>query len=101
MELEKDIASTEQAIERIDEEIADRSKVIDSEYNARRNERKAVNDLREKADNIEFKHRKDFNTETNERQNTISNLESKLRNLRNQIAQERIARKSASPVKGY
>lgn len=95
VQLEKDIASTEQAIERIDEEIADRSKVIDSEYNARRDERKAVNDLREKADNIEFKHRKEFNAETNERQNTISTLESKLRNLRNQIAQEKDSKEKA------
>lgn len=57
--LEAEVANLDAAMQRIDEEIADRSKVEDSKYEALAAERKAINQLKLEVQQLEYKHQQE------------------------------------------
>ena len=61
--LEKELAATESAIARIEEELADRSKVEDSKYERLAAMRKAINELKAKRQQMESQHQQAYSSE--------------------------------------
>lgn len=84
--IEADIKATEKAIERIDEEIADHSKAVDSDYEAKAKERKAINTLKEKVSDIKYKAQTAYTEDNRNRDTAIRNAESALNSVKDNIA---------------
>lgn len=81
-EIEADITATESAIERIDEEIADNSKVVDGEEATKRAERNSINQLKAKIQTIANSHRTahqqeqhEYTTFCNTHRNSIATIQ--------------------------
>ena len=74
--LEAEVANIDAAMQRIDDEIADRSKVEDSKYEAMAKERKAINELRSAADQLEYEHKQAWERETREHSSRERELKS-------------------------
>jgi len=84
--LEADIKATEKAIERIDEEIADHSKVVDSDFEAKAKERKAINALKEKVSGIKYEAQTAFTEDSRNRDTTVRKAENELNAANDKIA---------------
>ncbi|MDH6308067.1 DNA repair exonuclease SbcCD ATPase subunit [Dysgonomonas sp. PFB1-18] len=93
--LEGDITAAENAIERIDEEVADRSKTLDTDYEAKATERNAINKLREKVQSIEFEARQTYNNASRNRTNAIREAENSLQDTEREINTQKGRKESA------
>ena len=83
--IEQDIKATNAAIERIIEEIADRSKTVDSDYDTKAQERTAINSLRAEVQDIEFKAQRAFTTANQEKEKAISSAKHELNSITDEI----------------
>lgn len=83
--IEQDINATDAAIERIIEEIADRSKTVDSDYDAKAQERMAINSLRAEVQDIEFKAQRAFTTDKQEKEKAISSAQYAVNSITDEI----------------
>ena len=83
--IEEEIKATDAAIERIIEEIADRSKTVDTDYDAKAQERMAINSLRAEVQDIEFKVQRAFTTANQEKEKAISSAEHVLNSIMDEI----------------
>ena len=83
--VELDIKATDAAIERIIEEIADHSKTVDSDYDAKAQERTAINSLRADVQDIEFKAQRAFATANQEKERAVNGAKHELNSITDEI----------------
>lgn len=83
--IEQDINATDAAIERIIEEIADRSKTVDSDYDAKAQARMAINSLRAEVQDIEFKAQRAFATAKQEKEQAVSSAQYAVNSITDEI----------------
>lgn len=86
--IEGDIAATERAMERIDEEIADNSRVVDVEEAAKRAERNSINQLKAKILNMANAHRTAYQQERYQYDTNCSTLKNKIASINRSIVAE-------------
>ncbi len=87
-QIEAEIAATENAMERIDEEIADNSKVVDGEEAAKRAERNNINQLKAKILQLSNDHRTAYQQEQFQYETACSTHRNKIASLKRSITAE-------------
>lgn len=97
-EVEQQLTQKEHELELKDEEIADSSKVVDSEYTAKAKERAAINALRAEAQRMEFAAKDEERAGQRKREEAISEARAKVQGALRKIKEQEDAVASADRI---